>query len=217
MIDVAPMHNRRRTHGKSMRLDFVASLALLLRRVSTAATACIALGVPRMKMLRLSFRPSTACGRKGQAKLQQQQQQQASGKTDGSVLFVAGALKDWLDPQSAQYSGLLVKRPFCARDDLRLEIDKALLRFGRGAQIAMEVKNGDPEELSNRLQASIALFLTEAGLPAGLSKQIHTDACSLGNLMGSMCPFADVIEVKLEVHGENVCSRWHQDWYAGRE
>ena len=203
-----------------MRLDFVASLAVLLRAASTAVTACIALGVPRMKLLRLSFRPSNACGRKGQAKLLlPQQQQQASGKTktDGSVLFVAGALKDWLDPQSAQYSGLLVKRPFCAWDDLRLEVDKASLRFGRTAQIATEIKNGEPEELSNRLQASIALFLAEAGLPAGLSKQIHTDACSLGKLMGSMCPFASVIEVKLEVHGENVCSRWHQDWYAGRE
>ena len=203
-----------------MRLDFVASLAVLLRAASTAVTACIALGVPRMKLLRLSFRPSNACGRKRQAKLLlPQQQQQASGKTktDGSVLFVAGALKDWLDPQSAQYSGLLVKRPFCAWDDLRLEVDKASLRFGRTAQIATEVKNGEPEELSNRLQASIALFLAEAGLPAGLSKQIHTDACSLGKLMGSMCPFASVIEVKLEVHGENVCSRWHQDWYAGRE
>lgn len=134
-----------------------------------------------------------------------------------SALFVAGALDDWLHPQSAQHSGLLVKRPFCARDDLRLEIDKALLRFGRGAQIATEVKNGDPEELSHRLQASMALFLAEAGLPAGLSKQIHTDACSLGTLMGSLCPSASIIEVKLEVHGENVCSRWHQDWYAGRE
>ena len=48
-----------------MRLDFVASLAVLLRAASTAVTACIALGVPRMKLLRLSFRPSNACGRKG--------------------------------------------------------------------------------------------------------------------------------------------------------
>ena len=61
------------------------------------------------------------------------------------------------------------------------------------------------------------LTLTKAGLPAELSKQIHTDACSLGKVVGSMCPFASVIEIKLEVHGENVCSRWHQDWYAGRE
>ena len=149
--------------------------------------------------------------------LLQEQQQQARGKTDGPVLFEAGALKDWLGPQSAQHSGLLVKRPFCgAWDHLRSDVDKAVLRFGRSAQLETEVKNGEPEELSNRLEAAMASFVAKAGLPAELSKQIHIDACGLGNVVGSMCPFASVLEIKLEVHGENVCSRWHQDWYAGR-
>ena len=31
-----------------------------------------------------------------------------------------------------------------------------------------------------------------------------------------MCPFARELEFKLEVFGENSCSRWHQDKYAGR-
>ena len=149
--------------------------------------------------------------------LLQEQQQQARGKTDGPVLFEAGALKDWLGPQSAQHSGLLVKRPFCgAWDHLRSDVDKAVLRFGRSAQLETLVKNGEPEELSNRLEAAMASFVAKAGLPAELSKQIHIDACGLGNVVGSMCPFASVLEIKLEVHGENVCSRWHQDWYAGR-
>ena len=149
--------------------------------------------------------------------LLQEQQQQACGKTDGPVLFEAGALEDWLGPQSAQHSGLLVKRPFCgAWDHLRSDVDKAVLRFGRSAQLETEVKNGEPEELSNRLEAAMASFVAKAGLPAELSKQIHIDACGLGNVVGSMCPFASVLEIKLEVHGENVCSRWHQDWYAGR-
>ena len=152
-----------------------------------------------------------------QLQLLQEQQQQARGKTDGPVLFEAGALKDWLGPQCAQHSGLLVKRPFCgAWDHLRSDVDKAVLRFGRSAQLETEVKNGDPEELSNRLEAAMASFVAKAGLPAELSKQIHIDACGLGNVVGSMCPFASVLEIKLEVHGENVCSRWHQDWYAGR-
>ena len=149
--------------------------------------------------------------------LWQEQQQQARAKTDGPVLFEAGALKDWLGPQSAQHSGLLVKRPFCgAWDHLRSDVDKAVLRFGRSAQLETEVKNGEPEELSNRLESAMASFVAKAGLPAELSKQIHIDACGLGNVVGSMCPFASVLEIKLEVHGENVCSRWHQDWYAGR-
>ena len=149
--------------------------------------------------------------------LQEQQQHAIGAKTDGPVLFEAGALKDWLGPQSTQHSGLLVKRPFCgAWDHLRSDVDKAVLRFGRSAQLETEVKNGEPEELSNRLEAAMASFVAKAGLPAELSKQIHIDACGLGNVVGSMCPFASVLEIKLEVHGENVCSRWHQDWYAGR-
>jgi hypothetical protein len=237
------MHAHRPSSAKRMRLGLVASLALFFRRASNAVKTSIAFRVPSMKMLagRLSTHPSSARGRKVQASQQQQQQQQrrrqqqlshsdaerptshdhghseARSKTDGPVLFEAGALKDWLDPQSAQHNGLLVKRPFCgAWDHLSSDVDKALLRFGRSAQLETEVKNGEAEELSNRLEASMASFVAKAGLPAELSKQIHIDACGLGNVVGSMCPFASVLEIKLEVHGENVCSRWHQDWYAGR-
>ena len=35
-------------------------------------------------------------------------------------------------------------------------------------------------------------------------------------VVGAMCPFARELEFKLEVFGENSCSRWHQDKYAGR-
>lgn len=139
-----------------------------------------------------------------------------------SALFVAGALDDWLHPQSAQHSGLLVKRPFCgAFDELHPHIDKAMRRFEKselqsGHGMTAEVKNGSPADLATGLHTSIEALLAEAGLPEPLSKQIYIDALLLGKVVGSMCQFARVLEVKLEIFGENSCSRWHQDKYAGR-
>mgnify|MGYP001296642769 CR=1 FL=1 len=145
-----------------------------------------------------------------------------SSVADSSAVFVASALDDWLLPQSAQHSGLLFRRPFCgAWDDLYPQIDKGMRRFERselksGYGMATEVKNGSPEDLSNRLHASIEALLADAGLPEALSKQIHSDAVSLGKVVGSMCPSAPVLEVKIEIFGKNTCSRWHQDKYVAR-
>ena len=139
-----------------------------------------------------------------------------------SALFVAGAPEDWLHPQSAQHSGLLVKRPLCgAYDDLHPHVDMAMRRFSKselklGYGVMRAVKNENPADLATGLHASIEALLAEAKLPEPLSKQIYDDACILGKAVGCMCPFARELEFKLEVFGENSCSRWHQDKYAGR-
>ena len=142
---------------------------------------------------------------------------------DSSALFVADAgLEDWLYPQSAQHSGLLFKRPFCgAYDDLHPHVDAAMWRFHKselksGYGVMRAVKNGNPADLATGLHTSIEALLAEAKLPEALSKQIYHDACSLGKVVGCMCPFARELEFKLEIFGENSCSRWHQDKYAGR-
>ena len=146
----------------------------------------------------------------------------AVADSSSSALFVAGALDDWLQPQSAQHSGLLVKRPFCgAWDDLHPHVDSAMRRFEKselklGYGVMRAVKNGNPADLAAGLHASIDALLAEAKLPEPLSKQIYSDACSLGKVVGFMCPFASELEFKLEIFGENSCSRWHQDKYAGR-
>ena len=107
-------------------------------------------------------------------------------------LFVTGAPEDWLHPQSAQHSGLLVKRPFSgAFDEHHPEVDSAMWRFHEsesklGYGVKRDVKNGNPAELATGLHASINALLAEAKLPEPLSRQIYTDACSLGKVVGSM-------------------------------
>ena len=107
-------------------------------------------------------------------------------------LFITGAPEDWLQPQSAQHNGLLVKRPFSgAFDEHHPEVDSAMWRFHKselrlGYGVMRAVKNGNPAELAAGLHASIDDLLAEAKLPEPLSRQIYTDACSLGKVVGSM-------------------------------
>ena len=107
-------------------------------------------------------------------------------------LFVTDAPEDWLHPQSAQHNGLLVKRPFSgAFDEHHPEVDSAMWRFHKselrlGYGVMRAVKNGNPAELATGLHASIGDLLAEAKLPEPLSRQIYTDACSLGKVVGSM-------------------------------
>ena len=107
-------------------------------------------------------------------------------------LFITGAPEDWLQPQSAQHNGLLVKRPFSgAFDEHHPEVDSAMWRFHKselrlGYGVMRAVKNGNPAELAAGLHASIGDLLAEAKLPEPLSRQIYTDACSLGKVVGSM-------------------------------
>ena len=107
-------------------------------------------------------------------------------------LFITGAPEDWLQPQSVQHNGLLVKRPFSgAFDEHHPEVDSAMWRFHKselrlGYGVMRAVKNGNPAELATGLHASIGDLLAEAKLPEPLSRQIYTDACSLGKVVGSM-------------------------------
>ena len=107
-------------------------------------------------------------------------------------LFVTDAPEDWLHPQSAEHNGLLVKRPFSgAFDEHHPEVDSAMWRFHKsearlGYGVMRAVKNGNPAELATGLHASIGDLLAEAKLPEPLSRQIYTDACSLGKVVGSM-------------------------------
>ena len=107
-------------------------------------------------------------------------------------LFITGAPEDWLHPQSAEHNGLLVKRPFSgAFDEHHPEVDSAMWRFHKselrlGYGVMRAVKNGNPAELAAGLHASIGDLLAEAKLPEPLSRQIYTDACSLGKVVGSM-------------------------------
>lgn len=56
-----------------------------------------------------------------------------------------------------------------------------------------------------------------AKLPKGqLREAVRADAEALSASMMRMCPEVPKLTLQLEVIGNNRCSRWHQDYYAGR-
>ena len=130
-------------------------------------------------------------------------------KADDPAVLATDTLDAWLQPQSEKYNGLVVRRPFHGQfDEHQPSIDKAVPRFGKAQSICITVDNGlSPEALSYQLDVSMAALLAKADLPAPLSKQIHADGCSLGKVIGSMCPFARELELRLDIFGANVCSR----------
>merc|ERR1719221_980072 len=58
--------------------------------------------------------------------------------------------------------------------------------------------------------------LKNSKLPQAVCQQIRDDAEQLGMVVARMCPGAEMLEVKLEIMGHYVCSRWHQDNYTCR-
>ena len=109
----------------------------------------------------------------------------------------------------------MVKRPSHGRWDCYQSIidEAAEARFGNARTLSTEALNGDPVHVRKQ----IGLLLEKAALPADLSQQIARDACNLGAVLGAMCgTLTRVLEIKLEVFGENSCNRWHRDNYAGR-
>ena len=131
------------------------------------------------------------------------------------TIFSTDTLDGWLQPESSHYAGLMVKRPSHGRWDCYQSIidEAAEARFGNARTLSTEALNGDPVHVRKQ----IGLLLEKAALPADLSQQIACDACNLGAVLGAMCgTLTRVLEIKLEVFGENSCNRWHRDNYAGR-
>jgi hypothetical protein len=142
---------------------------------------------------------------------------------DEPTLFITDNLDGWLQPEGNMYTGLLVKRPFTGLwDCIQGDIDEARPNFGSHlSNLTIEKRvrmrmNESQELLSVRLSTCADEILSAASLPDALSKQIHADTCAIGKHVGSLCPSAPELEVKLEIIGENPCQRWHQDNYVGR-
>ena len=129
------------------------------------------------------------------------------------TLFVGNSLDEWAQPASLAYNGLLVKRPFHGKwDEYQGGIDNALPNFGDYQALMAQAPNGYPMKFSN----AVSIMLGLARLPAPLSAQIYQDACSLGSIIGSMCPAGRELDIKLEIFGSNTCARWHRDNFVGR-
>ena len=159
------------------------------------------------------------------------------------TLFVAQTINEWASPQGFECNGLLLKRPFNGKWDIyQADIDEAATRWGQEQALITQVTNGGtkrqlcarmrrrlrtttpsfartqliPRFVSAGLRNRVSALLAQAALPAQLCDQLLDDACTMGSVVGDMCPAARTLEVKLEIFGENTCSRWHKDNFVGR-
>ena len=134
------------------------------------------------------------------------------------AVYRSERLEGWLDPDSHSYKGLVTRRPFDGKwDKYGEDIDAVLARFDHRLETSTFVPtNADQVQLSQDLTNAINGILQTVQLPEPLSAQICKDACQLGCTVASLCPASRGVTVKLEIFGENSCSRWHMDNFVGR-
>merc|ERR1740121_3484603 len=81
-------------------------------------------------------------------------------------------------------------------------------------------KTGGSEELLaaeiSKAARDLSSRAMRLGLPEDLCQQIQADAEEISMALKKMVPSTRTIDIKLELMGENVCARWHQDYYVGR-
>ena len=134
-----------------------------------------------------------------------------------AVIFT-DTLEDWLTVDSSKHAGLRLKRPFHGKwDSFDRDVEAIAAKFGEpvnGELRHVQLANG--KGLWDRLPSCVNQLLHEYELPLALGKQIYQDACAICSVVGRMCPWAPHLEVKLDIIGENACSRWHQDHYGAR-
>lgn len=136
-----------------------------------------------------------------------------------SPLFIADSLEAWKRSESSQYAGMLLMRPEVSTGwNLQAYIDDFSRSggFGKREKLVRDVANDEPQELARRLGRVSDELLANMSLPCNIRQQIQDDICSIGSVLGRICSHASTLQVTLEIMGENVCRRWHRDYYVGR-
>ena len=127
-------------------------------------------------------------------------------------LFEARKLEDWLQPESFQYKGMLVSREPTWKDCQDV-VDRAANRGDFGEDDDIKVKGVSAQE---DLVAVADKLLVKVKLPEDVREAIRCDVLEVGATVRSLCPWSDSLDFKLEVIGENSCTRWHRDNYCAR-
>jgi len=148
----------------------------------------------------------------------------ATGVSDSFPIFVADRVEDWVQEQSYAYDGLLVKRSnFKDWSHIQEHVDRAFVNgeFGqeRSVTLARVENSNDADVLRGRFKCAAAVAATKLaaiGLPNDINQQIASDFCELGPVAGLLCPDGSDVKVSLNVMAEDVCKRWHRDYYMGR-
>ncbi|CAE7207013.1 unnamed protein product [Symbiodinium microadriaticum] len=127
-------------------------------------------------------------------------------------LFKAKKLEDWLGPESFQYKGLLVSREPTWKDCQDV-VDRVANRGEFGEDDDIKVKGVSAKE---DLVAVADKLLVKVKLPEDVCEAIRRDVLEVGATVRSLCPWSDGLDFKLEIIGENSCTRWHRDNYCAR-
>ena len=146
----------------------------------------------------------------------------ASGQYDAPAdlppLFAAKSIDEWMKPESLAHNGLLVNRAFDGKwEKYANDLDAAKPRFGDQGELSAVVATGGSLRVTlNKLRSVVTKLLAVADLPPPLAQQILEDALVMGRALAAACPTAREYSVKMEVFGENICARWHQDHFVAR-
>ena len=133
------------------------------------------------------------------------------------AVYQSNDLAGWTRPETAQYGGLLVKRPFDgAWDRYSRAVDEARSRWRQDGVDSATLRAQASGTCPRQFSLAVDKLLETAALPSPLSAQIHQDACSLGQTWSQLCPEIQQFDVHLEIFGENTCARWHVDHFVGR-
>jgi len=135
-------------------------------------------------------------------------------KAASSTVLVGTTLSDFLLPESAQHQALLVKREPSWKD-FQAILDQSVKQgdIREEDQMKIEFKTGstDLAEVGDALLKTVRMKL-----PDDLRNSIRRDAVDIGTVVARLCPWSNTLIFKIEVMGENCCSRWHRDNYCAR-
>lgn len=139
---------------------------------------------------------------------------QSSAPAQSSVL-TCESLAQWQLFPVRGFQGVRVHRPVspeCFQSVVDGLARSGLLDLEYGALEAVEAQGAhraDFRQVADRLLAPLTL-------PMELQERIAEDACAIGERLQQLLPLMERFLMKLEVVGENNCSKWHVDNYVCR-
>ena len=144
-------------------------------------------------------------------------------EADSSPLFISDRVEDWLQEKSYMYDGMLTRMSPKDWSHIQPQVDRAFNSgvFRRDASITLATVENSSVEKDLRARFLTAAYhavekIAATGLPSDINRQVCSDMCTLGPVVGLLCRRSGKIDVSLNIFSTSVCKRWHRDSYAGR-
>jgi len=140
------------------------------------------------------------------------------------TVLMCDSVQDWLSEQCDHYRCMHVPRPQALRaQQQRVDLLNEVGACGPESSVQTRVQVaemwGSEEWLAAEWSSKGRSLLDQVGgpgLPDGLRRQVQRDIQEVGMAMAKMLPDAKEMILKVELMGESVCHRWHQDYYTCR-